>query len=39
MGAIAVSVYLAPKLGIVASVLIISSVNFVFGIWLILKKK
>ena len=39
VGALAVSIYLVPKLGIVSSILTISFVNLVFGIWLILKKK
>lgn len=38
LGAFMVSVFLVPRLGIVESVLIIASVNIVFGIWLILKK-
>ncbi|MDP2335389.1 MAG: hypothetical protein Q8N05_02850 [Bacteroidota bacterium] len=39
MGALATAIFLVPKLGIVASVLTISFLNLVFGIWLILKKK
>jgi spermidine synthase len=39
VGALAVSIYLVPKLGIVSSILTISFVNLVFGIWLILKRK
>jgi len=39
VGALAVSLYLVPKLGIVSSILTISFVNLVFGIWLVLKKK
>ncbi len=38
-GALAVSIFLVPKLGIVASILTISFLNLVFGIWLILKRK
>lgn len=38
LGAFAVTLYLVPRLGIVESVLIIASVNILFGFWLILKK-
>lgn len=37
LGALVVSVFLVPRLGIFESVLIIALANFVFGIWLILK--
>ncbi|MCX6236226.1 MAG: hypothetical protein NTY07_01500 [Bacteroidia bacterium] len=39
LGALAVTLFLVPKFGIVASVLTISFVNLVFGFWLFLKKK
>ena len=39
LGALAVSLYLVSKLGIVNSILAISFLNFIFGIWLVLKKK
>jgi predicted membrane-bound spermidine synthase len=39
LGALAVTLFLIPKFGIVASVLTISFVNLVFGFWLFLKKK
>lgn len=38
LGALAVTLYLVPKLGIVSSVQTIAFVNIVFGIWLVLKK-
>ena len=38
MGALAISVFFVSRIGIVASVLVISFFNFIFGIWLILKK-
>jgi len=38
-GALAVTLYLVPVLGIVLSLYSIAIVNFVFGIWLFLKKK
>ncbi len=37
-GALAVSIFLVPRIGIFESVLMISFLNIVFGIWLILKK-
>ncbi|HEX7583450.1 MAG TPA: hypothetical protein VF373_02075, partial [Prolixibacteraceae bacterium] len=39
LGALAISLYLVPKLGIVWSILAISFVNLAFGIWLVLEKK
>jgi spermidine synthase len=39
LGALAVALYLVPKIGIILSVLTIGVVNLVFGIWLILKRK
>jgi len=39
MGALAVTLYLVPKLGIVVSVFTISFVNLVLGIWILLKGK
>ena len=38
LGALFVTLYLVPKLGIVLSVQTIAVINFVFGIWLLLKK-
>jgi spermidine synthase len=38
LGALVISLYLVPKLGIVWSILAISFVNLAFGIWLVLKK-
>ena len=38
LGALIVAIYLVPKFGIVASILTISLVNLIFGIWLVLKK-
>lgn len=38
-GALSVALFLVPEIGIISSVLTISLVNFVFGIWLILCKK
>jgi spermidine synthase len=37
MGAITITIYLMPRLGIVSSVLIIAFVNLVFGVWLFFK--
>jgi spermidine synthase len=39
LGALAVSIYLVPRLGIVVSVLIIGLLNLLFGVWLLLKTK
>jgi spermidine synthase len=39
IGALAVTLYLVPKFGIIASVFTISLVNLVFGIWILLKNK
>ena len=38
LGALAVSIFLVPRFGIFESVMTISFLNMVFGIWLILKK-
>ncbi len=38
LGALAVTLYLVPKLGIVVSVLTLSLLNLVFGIWLFRKR-
>ena len=38
IGALTVSLYLVPKIGIVASIVTISLVNLIFGLWLILRK-
>jgi spermidine synthase len=38
LGALTVSLYLVPKIGIVASIVTISLVNLIFGLWLILRK-
>ncbi|MFY9153916.1 MAG: hypothetical protein WAO52_17985 [Prolixibacteraceae bacterium] len=38
MGALAVSIFFVPRFGILTSILAISFLNFVFGIWLILRK-
>jgi len=38
LGALTVSLYLVPKIGIAASIVTISLVNLIFGLWLILRK-
>jgi len=38
LGALTVSLYLVPKIGILASIVTISLVNLIFGLWLILRK-
>jgi spermidine synthase len=38
VGALVITLYLVPKLGIVASVYAIAIINFVFGMWLLFKK-
>lgn len=38
-GALAVSIYLVPELGIIGSVWILAGINLIFGAWLFLKTK